>query len=288
VLALICIGFSPDDALARRSGKKNKAPKTSHPAKGSKSSTWENFTYKIVALNQRAGVVSARVEKDKRGRSTTLYAKSETTGTVAKAFPMDHRQLSHLRKGKGFPTKTVQQRDDPFGKMALKMTFPKRKNKATSVQSHRNGKDRTRQRKLPMGVHDPLSALLSISSRETKVGDSWDLPFFSGVKLYGVQAKTVAKEEIWTPGMGMQSAYKIELKIHREPKWTQSKKKGFKVTAPARDKWNRTIELWISAERPGVVLHAVYRMQPLGEVVVTLESFHVEKVSKKKKARKKS
>ena len=266
---------------------KGKLPKTSHPVKAKKGSVWQVFTYKIEAFNQRAGTATARLERDKRGRPTTVYAQSETTGAVKKAFPMDHRQVSHLRKGKSYPSKTIQHRDDPFGKMGLKMLFPRKANRPTVVDRHKDGKERTRKRKLPHAVNDPLSALLNIATRETKLNDSWELPMFSGVKLYGVQAKTIAKEEIWTPAMGMHPAYKIEVVVYREPKWKKVGRNGFKITGPAKDGWNRKITLWISAEKPGMVLRAVYQMKPLGEVQVVLENYRVEKATSGKKAGKK-
>ena len=259
-----------------------------YTSKKKKSSTWESFTYNITALNQRAAVATARVEKDRKGRPTVLFAESKTVGTVAKAFPMEHQQVSHIRKGKRVPKKTIQKRDDPFGKISLKVSFPKNTKKPVVVDSHRKGKERTRRRVLPAGVHDPLSALLEVSTHETHIGDSWEIPMFSGKKLYGVRVRTVAKKDVWTPALGIHPSYHLEILVYREPKWTQKGKKGFKIVSAAPDGWSRKINLWISAEKPGTILKATYNIQPLGEAQVLLESVNIEKKVAKTSRRKKS
>ena len=284
---LLLAGAHDAEAGKKRGVRAPKAPRIETPRpRGS-----EVITYNVEILNQRAGEVRTEILKDRRGRVVRLLAEASTVGSIGKAFPVKNRQVAHMKPGKPWPHQTLQERKDHYVERRTKVSYGGTPAEPSTIE-HRftNKRKVSYKRPLPAHIQDLLSAFFFLSTRKIEEGKSWSFPVHSGAKLYVVHAKAARSEDVWTADGKIRSAWKLDIKVLREPAWRARGDGQVDVMREAKDGWKRSMSLWVSKDAASIPIKLTYNFKLVGDVNVTLRSHTVKTAApkKSKKARKRT
>lgn len=218
-----------------------------------------HFIVNIFGKRAGEGEMAVGAKTEHRGRTALkLFTKVRSDGVFESVYPFVNDGTTLLDTEMAVPvTSEIRQKMGKNPERTVELSFATR-GLARILGIRTDGAKRARVRDYsPSAALDPLALIYHLRRRVMKVGDRFPLFVHNGRRLYRLDVKVAAEDDVFTD-IGKRRGFRLEARVTR--------------ANGERPKWHHDMTLWLSSDERRVPLKLAFDV-PLGKVEVVLDGY---------------